>query len=154
MAMPTAQQWSANWLAGMQNSARKTTDGVNRMTEAPGPKAAAQQEKMRINWLARLADGTWARNVSSVSLETWRRKMIQKGIPRMADGAIQSQGKVTRWATYAAPRMQQLMTDVRAMPKITAQDSEARALAWMRGMRNVTKAAAGGELMGPVPGGA
>ncbi len=58
--------------------------GVNRVTEAPGEKAAAKVDKMRANLLAAIDSGKWSAGVKRVGLEEWKAKMTEKGIPRIA----------------------------------------------------------------------
>ena len=134
--MKTAQQWAQNWVNGMTNAGERIKAGVMNVQTPPGESAVQAHTKMRANWLAAIDGNKWSNALLAVTLDSWKQSMIQKGIPRIADGVRASQGKVQNYATRAIPIMQALQQQVRSMPKITPQDSEARVLAWMRGMRN------------------
>ena len=97
-----AQKWSRN-LAG---ATQAITDGVNATTEAPGTKAARQADTWANNTVA--AKAKFARNAAAVSLSAWQQATIQKGVPRVAQGA-----------TAAEPKMQAVM--VKLLPYIQSQ---------------------------------
>lgn len=136
----TAQQWAQNWVAGMTNANDKIRAGVQATMEAPGIAASTAIPKMRANWIASIDNGTWLHRVTAVTLQQWQQAMINKGLPRIADGVRAAQGKVQAFATVALPIYQQLQAQVHAMPKVTPADSENRVLAWMRGMRDAKSA--------------
>lgn len=130
-----AQQWAADWAAGMNNSQEKVKRGVNAVKEAPGVTAAKSIEKMRANWIAALDSGRWQMNTTAVTLQAWQSAMINKGLPRIADGVRAAQQKVQNYATRAMPVYETLQNQIRQMPKRTVQDSLARVRVWMEGMQ-------------------
>jgi hypothetical protein len=122
----TATLW-ANRLAGATNEIQA---GVQRVTEPPGQKAAAQVDV----WLARLqaSRAKWVRNVSAVTLPQWQASMINKGIPRIAGGAQAAIPKMTQFFQQWLPYVEQGASTVRAMPKATLQDGINRAVAMIQ----------------------
>lgn len=141
MAHGTAQQVSDKWLRGLQNATQDMTDGVGRVTVAPGQAAAAKQQK----WINALMDTNtqqkWARNVSAVSLSSWKAAMTDYGINRVAQGAQAKQPKFTTAMNSLLPFIDQVRDQVRNMPDDTPAAREQRALAMMRGMRNYQRPA-------------
>ena len=75
-----AQEKHARRLKGATEDIRR---GVQKVTEAPGVKAAAKEEKMRANLLAALDSGKWKNRVAAVPLEEWKDKMLNKGVGRI-----------------------------------------------------------------------
>lgn len=142
MAHGTAQQVSDKWLRGIQNATQDMTDGVNRVTVAPGQAAAAKLQK----WVSAMQDQAtqqkWARNVASVSLQSWKTAMTEYGINRVSQGAQSKQPKYTTALGSLLPFIDQVADSVRGMPDNTPADREQRALAMMRGMRNYQRPAA------------
>lgn len=136
--MINAQQFAANWAQGMNNATDKMRQGAQNVKTAPGVSALNAKEKMKARWLDSVNSGKWGANVQAVTLQDWQQAYVQKGLPRIADGVRASQGKVQRFANEFLPFIQSLQQTVRAMPKVTPADSEARVLAWMRGMRTFT----------------
>lgn len=123
-------QASAKWLQRLSGATQQITDGVNRVTTAPGQKAAAQSQK----WLQRVtaSQDKWKTNVARVSLQDWQNSMTQVGIPRIAQGAQQKQGKFTNFMTSFLPYLQSGVATVDKMPSTTLEDNIARAVAMIR----------------------
>jgi len=94
--------------------------------------ALAQEEKMVTNFNLAMADGKWSRAMQRVSLEDWRKAMINKGIPRMAQGAKEAQGKMEEFMREFLPFITAAQEEIHAMPSMTLEDNIERAVAWMR----------------------
>lgn len=125
-----AAQVAQTWANRLGASSQEITAGVNRVTVAPGERAA-QQVDAYIAGVQRARD-KWVRNVSAVSLQSWRDAMIQKGIPRISSGAAAAQPKVEAFMRSFLPYVEQGAATVRAMPKGTIDQGIARATAQIR----------------------
>jgi hypothetical protein len=130
----TPQQYADRWSQGLSGAAQKITDGVNAVTTAPSQKAIAAQQKMVTNWNASITGGKWKTNLGKVTLAQWQSDMITKGVPRISSGALAANSKMQAFASQLIPFEQQLQNTINAMPKLTLQDSIARATAWINGM--------------------
>jgi len=108
--------------------------GVSRVTEAPGEKAAAKEQKFRQNLLASIDNGKWARRVKSVSLGEWQSLMSEKGIPRIAAGVDASADKIEDFFSQLFAHQEGLERKVSGMSDLTLEDSIARMTTWVRGM--------------------
>jgi hypothetical protein len=108
--------------------------GVGRITVAPTLQAANKQEKMLAELTRAVQSGKWAARLKAVTLEDWRSKMIDKGIPRIAPGIDAATAKVTAFATDLIAYENNLLTTVERMPDLTIEDSVARASTWIREM--------------------
>jgi len=113
--------------------------GVEKVTTAPGGQAAAKQDKMLANLTAKIQDGTWARRLKGVTLEEWRSKMIDKGLPRVAGGIDAAAAKVEDFATQLLPAVDAAATKAKAMPDLTLEDSINRMTSFVRDMSKFSK---------------
>lgn len=138
MPIPNAAQYWAKWSQGMNNAQERIRAGVNAVQEAPGVRAGNAIAKMRANWLRSVDDGRWLRAVSAVTVQQWQRAMIEKGLPRIADGVRGAQPKVTNFANQLLAFEATLQQQVRQMPSITVADRRARMVAWFDGMQRFT----------------
>lgn len=126
-----AREKHARRLKGSTEDIRK---GVDRVTEAPGVKAAAKQEKMRERLIQAIDSGKWAKRVASVSVEDWREQMKTKGIPRIAAGVDGAADKIEDFFGQLFAHQEGLQRKVDAMPDLTLDDSLNRMTTFIRGM--------------------
>lgn len=108
--------------------------GIERVTEAPGAKAAAAQEKMRAKLLESIDDGTWGERVASVTLVEWKEKAINKGVGRIAAGIEAAKPKIVEFHTQRQAHQQGIDGELELMPSVTLEDGIARATHQMRRM--------------------
>jgi len=108
--------------------------GVEGVSTAPGAAAAKKLDKMRQGILRALDDGTWARRVGAITLEDWKKSMLEKGLNRVASGVDGASAKVGAFATQLLSYEQGLQADVSKLPDLTLEDSIVRMTTWLRGM--------------------
>lgn len=124
-------QVAAKWSGNLANATQHITDGVNRVTQAPGQKAAAAADL----WLQRIqaSKDKWRARVGSVSLSDWQAAMVNKGVPRIASGAQASQPKMQSFLADFLPFQERVTSSTHAMPKGTLEQGIARAANQIRG---------------------
>lgn len=123
----------ARWAQGLGGASQKITEGINRVTQAPGQKAANNKQGY-INGVNSSVD-KWARNVARVSLGDWQQAFLNKGVPRVAQGAQASQQKFVDRITPVFQYMSQVLATVDAMPNTTPAERDQRMLTFVQNMR-------------------
>lgn len=126
----TPEQAQAKWLSRIQASTQQITDGVARVSVAPGQQAAAKSAK----WLQNVTASAdkWKRNVGAVSLSDWQNLMTTVGIPRISQGAAAKQAKYGSFATQFFAHLNNGLQTINAMPDTQFEDRVAKAVAMMR----------------------
>ena len=132
----TPQEAREKYARRLKGSLEDVRRGVERVSEAPGVKAAAKVDKLRERWLQAIESGKWQRRVASVSLEEWRRLMLQKGVPRIAQGVDEASQKMEKFFQALFEHQERLQREIENMPDLTLEDSIQRMVAWVRGMAN------------------
>jgi len=132
-------QFASKWSQNSQAAGEYIKQGVERVTEAPGKKAAAQVAKMRQNLVASLDNGKWAARVGAVSVEQWKEKMINKGLARHAQGVQEAEGKMEAFGARLLPHIASGQMKIEKMPDLTLQDSKNRAVAWIDHMSKMPR---------------
>lgn len=125
----TPQQAQDKWSSRLGAASTEITNGVNRVTVAPGQLAAAKFDK----WLAGVQASAqkWRSRVASVPLETWKAATIA-GIPRISSAATAKVGKYKAFASEFYPFLETGMQKIHAMPDNTIDARINRAVEMMR----------------------
>ena len=135
----TPQQAQEKHATRLKASLSDIRAGIDRVTVAPGQKAAAKKDK----WVAKLQDPTiqakWARNVAAVPLERWKAQARDVGTGRIPSGIDAAKDKMTSFYTQLFPFQESLQSRINAMPDVTISDSVARATEWITGMAKFQK---------------
>lgn len=134
MAKVNASQWLTKWGTNLSASAPYITSGVQRVTEAPGMKAAAAQQTMLANLTQSVTSGAWAARVSAVPLSQWQQAMTQKGIPRLQQGIAQAQQTKSASVTAFLSAVDAAVADTNALPRGGLEQNIARSAAFQRSM--------------------
>ena len=139
MAKLTPKEAQEKHARNLKASVSDITLGVDRVTEAPGKKAAAKQAKMLANLTASVNDGTWAARVSAVSLEEWKTHMKTKGIPRISAGIDGAAAKTEDFFSQLFSYQDTIKVALDKMPDLTLEDSISRMTKWVRDMAKFSK---------------
>ncbi len=113
--------------------------GVERVTEAPTLKAAAQQAKMKERIVASIDSGKWAAGLKRVSLEEWKGKMLSKGLPRVSIGIDEAADKVEAFYADLLPHIDAGKVGLDKLNDVTIEDSIARMTYWVRHMTKLKR---------------
>jgi len=130
----TAEEFQAKHARRTSAALEDMRLGVERVTEAPGLRAASQEKKMRQNLLAALDSGKWRRRVASVSLEDWKRDMLEKGVGRVTGGLDRAKDKTIEFAQKLIAHQNGILAKLDTMPDLTLEDSIARMTLQVREM--------------------
>jgi hypothetical protein len=121
--MATAQQVVDKWLRNAGGASQSYREAVQAVTESPMERAAAKANE----WQAAVSDPrTRERFVSGlrrVNLEEWKRKAAEVGANRYAQGIQAASSKFRAFMESFYPLTQEVKARVRAMPKMTEEDS-------------------------------
>lgn len=126
----TPQEAAEAWKTNLSGATTRIQAGINRVTEAPGRKAAMKSAK----WLQAVtaAKEKFERNVGRVTLEDWKAVTLAIGVPRVAQGAQAKVGKYTAFATEFLPYLAQGVDRIANMPDMTLEDRIQKAVAMIR----------------------
>jgi hypothetical protein len=122
-----------------KNATGDYSRGIDRVTEAPGAKAAAKKEKMRQGINAAIDSGRWERNVASVSLGDWKNAAKNKGAQRISAGLDEAKSKMVSTFQAILDHQDAILAKLENMPDLTPEQREERALFVMREMRKFRK---------------
>ena len=134
MAKLTAAEATEKWGRRLKGSGEDIRRGIDRVTEAPGQKAARAADKMLAGVQQSISDGTWQSQVAGVSLEEWKEKAKNKGIGRIAAGVDAAMPKHVQTMERVLAAVDATKAEVDRMPSTTLEDRINRMVAFSRGM--------------------
>lgn len=130
----TPQEFIEKWGRRMQAAAPDIQSGINRVTEAPGVKAAKQQNAMLNGVNEAVSSGKWARNVAAVSVDQWKQAALTKGVQRIAAGVTQAQPRMGDAVTKLLSDVNATLAEVERTPRGDLATNINRAVTMMQGM--------------------
>jgi cytosine/adenosine deaminase-related metal-dependent hydrolase len=128
----TPQEAAEKWARRLGNAVQDIRAGVERVSESPGQAAARKAAKWQAGVTQAMQSGKWERRVGAVTLEQWKRKTLDVGAQRIAQGATANQDKMADFAQAFFPHLAAGQARVRAMPDTTLEDRMTRAVEMMR----------------------
>ncbi len=130
----TPQQFAEKWDRRLKAAIPDIRNGIERLTENPCQKAVQAQEKMKAKLIEAIDSGKWARRLSAVTLDEWKKAVLQKGIPNISAGADLAVPKVQDFAAQLLQYERQVIAEIDRMPTLTLEDSIRKMEAWIRAM--------------------
>jgi len=130
----TPQEYADKHARRLKASVDDIRLGVSRVTESPTEKAATKADKMLQNLSEAVRSGKWARGLRRVTLEEWKKRTLEKGIGRIAQGIDSVREQQVDFATQLFAFENTLLGKIDVMPDLTLEDSISRATDWIRGM--------------------
>jgi hypothetical protein len=135
----TPEEFAEKHARRLKASVDDIRNGVSRVNEAPGVKAAEKKDKMLQNVTRAIQEGKWEQRVKAVTLDEWKTKMIDKGLNRIAAGIDAAKDKQVDFARQLLEYQTGLQNKVNKMPDLTLEDSLNRMTEWVRGMSKFRK---------------
>ena len=123
MAIMTAQEYQEKQARNLKNASQDIIAGINRVDKAPTLQAAEKKNKMLTKLTEAVNKGKWEAGLRRVTLEDWRKKTAEVGVPRISAGIDAAADKVVGFATEFLPFVDGISKKVRAMPDQTIDDS-------------------------------
>lgn len=134
MAHVTPQEYAEKWGRRLKGSTEDVRRGVSRVSQAPGQKAAAAQKLMIQHLMEAIDSGLWARAVSGVTLEEWKKAMTDKGIGRLTSGVDAAQASQVQMAEKLLAAVDSASAAANAIPKGDLEASIQRMTVFIREM--------------------
>jgi len=130
----TPAEFVEKWGRRLKGAVEDIKRGVGKVTEAPSEKAVAKKDKFRAKLIEAIDAGIWERELGRVTLDEWKRKMIEKGAPRISKGVDEAKDKMSEFAGVLLPHIEKGQAVVKPMPDITLDDMIARMEKFIRHM--------------------
>jgi len=139
MAKVTAEEYQEKHARRLKGAITDIQRGVDRVTVNPCELAAAKADKMLARLSESVQSGKWARNLKKVTLDDWKTKMKDKGVPRISGGIDGAKEKVIAFAKDLLPHVDTGVAAIKKLPDLTIDDSINRAATFIRHMADFKK---------------
>ncbi len=105
------------WASRLSGATAEISAGIDRVTVAPGQKAAQKKDKWLQNVQA--SQDKWASRVAGVSLEAWKQAAKTIGVQRVATGAQAKKEKFGAFIQEFSAHLDMLDQKLTSMPDTT-----------------------------------
>ncbi len=111
----TPEEAARKLVENAQAAAPRMAEQIAKVTVNPAEVALQKADKWRAGIQEAIANGSYERGLRRTSLEDWRTAMIQKGIPRLAQGLQQALPKIEAFNRRFYPYLERVEAEVAAM---------------------------------------
>lgn len=132
--MLTPEQIYDKYQRRIKQSLQDMEAGVNGVTKSPMEAAAAKADKWLLALQEAASNGRWQRGLKAISLDTWKRLMKEKGIPRIATGVDNAKEKTIDFYEQLQAFQAPILAQLEKMPDNNLEDSIQRQNYWVREM--------------------
>lgn len=130
----TPDEYAAKWKARLDGAVDEIRAGVEKVSEAPGVKAAANAAKMRARIIEAIDNGRWGAEVSKVTLPEWKKAMLEKGVPRIRAGTEAAIPDMKAFGTELFTHIEAGQKLIEGKPSLTLEDNIDRMVTFIRHM--------------------
>ena len=135
MAKLNPTEFARKWATRTTAAVPEFVAGVNKVTEAPGMKAAARADAMVMGVQEAVASGKWQAKVGGVPLESWKQSTATLGAQRIGQGVAQAETKMQQFGAKLIPFQDTLKAALDAQaPRGGFEENMTRMNMWARGM--------------------
>lgn len=113
----TPESIQEKWATRLSGATAEISAGIDRVTVAPGQKAAAKKDKWLQNVQA--SQDKWAARVGAVSLESWKNAAKTIGVQRISTGAQAKKAKFGSFIREFSSHLDALDSKLAGMPDTT-----------------------------------
>lgn len=139
MALPSAQSVAEKWQRNASGAQQDYVAGAQNTDKDPTALAIAAGPRYIAEVTAAYNSGKYAAGLRRAGKQGWLNGITTKGATNFATGVQAAQAKYETAIASVLSFEQNLLTRLASMPSITAADRDARALFWIREMRNYVK---------------
>lgn len=122
MAMKQPSVGANKWATNLAGSSEAIKAGVNSVTESPTAKAAQNLDKAAANYQEAVSSGRMAAKLNAVSTQDWKTSMIDKGLPRIQQGAQQGKANYLKFANSFYPVAAEASQLAKSMPNNNVEE--------------------------------
>lgn len=122
-------QVAQKWVRNLGSAQQSMKDGVMGVTTAPTQLAAQKSAQYAQGVQDAVNSGKWQAGLRRVDLPAWQQAYITKGLPRVASGAQQAQGKMAAFQQQWLPAAAAISAQIAQMPSGGEQNAIARSAA-------------------------
>lgn len=141
MPMITPAEAAAKWARNASAAAADYVSGAERTEVDPTARAIQNKQRALTGFTEAITSGRWEAALRAAGRQGWLEGIQTKGAANYGTGVQQAEAKVSAAFTPLFNHIANLKRTVDAMPSNTDAEREARALTFMRGMRQYRRPA-------------
>lgn len=122
------------WKRKLKAATEDIRAGVEAVDVAPSKKAIEQKELLKKKLIEAIDSGIWEKQLGKVTLEDWKKAVLETGIPRIASGVEKADKKMEDFFKWLIDAVEAAKAEIKTKKDGTIESSIARASEFMRAM--------------------
>ena len=134
MVKKSPSEVKEKWKRKLKAATEDIRAGVEAVEVAPSKLAIEQKELLKKKIIEAIDSGVWEKQLSKVTLEDWKKAVLETGIPRIAGGVEKADKKMEEFFNWLLPAVEAAKAEIKTKKDGTIESSIARAGEFMRAM--------------------
>lgn len=134
MVRVTPEEFAEKWSRRLKTATEDIRKGVEKLDKNPAELAIKKKEKLKQRLIEAIDSGRWERGLQRVTLDEWKRAMINKGLNRISAGVDEAKPKVKDFGEALLSHVEAGQKAIENMPDLTLEDSINRMVTFTRHM--------------------
>jgi len=134
MVKVNEREFAEKWARRLKGATEDIRKGVERLDKNPAEEAIKKKEKLKARLIEAIDSGRWERALAKVTLDDWKKAMINKGIGRISAGVDEAKGKMEEFGKALLAHIEAGQKELEGMPDLTLEDNIQRMEKFIRHM--------------------
>ena len=128
------KEFAEKWARRLKGATEDIRRGVEKLDKNPAELAIKKKEKLKARLIEAIDSGRWERALGKVTLEDWKKAMINKGIGRISAGVDEATPKMEEFGRALLSHVEAGQKAIEGMPDLTLEDNINRMVTFIRHM--------------------
>jgi len=128
------KEFAEKWARRLKGATEDIRRGVEKLSENPAEKAIKKKEKLKARLIEAIDSGRWERGLEKVTLDDWKKAVLEKGIGRISAGVDEATPKMEEFGKALLSHIEAGQKEIEKMPDLTLEDSINRMTKFVRHM--------------------
>jgi len=134
MVKVSPEEFAEKWSRRLKGATEDIRRGVEKLDKNPCELAIKKKEKLKQKLIEAIDSGRWERALGKVTLDDWKKAMLNKGVGRISAGVDEATPKMAEFGRALLSHIEAGQKAIEDMPDLTLEDNIQRMVTFVRHM--------------------